>query len=154
MAVAFRTATGLIPISRYFPSYEDWDGDEARELIDAFTDTINGPDAFSEAIRWASSNGKMSKVLEDLDNSQVNELLDALAGAQSGGKGVWSNLLTISIKPFMDAYTYDQDRIDQCCVHILDKDGNPVSFCEFNAINRPQMTADPNGLAQIKVSNA
>ncbi len=36
----------------------------------------------------------------------------------------------------MDAWTYDQDRIDKCCVHILDDDGNPVSFCEFNAINR------------------
>ena len=74
--------------------------------------------------------------------------------AQSGGKDIWDKLLTISIKPFMDAYTYDQDRIDQCCVHILDKQGNPVSFCEFNAINRPQMTASTGGLAQIKVMNA
>jgi len=96
----------------------------------------------------------MGKALEELEDSQVNELLDALVDAQTGGKGVWNNLLTISIKPFMDAYTYDQDRIDQCCVHILDKQGNPVSFCEFNAINRPQMTANRDGLAQIKVMNA
>jgi len=46
----------------------------------------------------------------------------------------------------MDAWTYDQDRIDQCCVHVLDKDGNPVSFCEFNAITRPRM-------AHVKVVN-
>jgi hypothetical protein len=26
-------------------------------------------------------------------------------------------------------------------VHILDKAGNPVSFCEFNAINRPGLAA-------------
>jgi uncharacterized radical SAM superfamily Fe-S cluster-containing enzyme len=40
----------------------------------------------------------------------------------------------------MDAWNYDQDRVDQCCVHILDKEGHPVSFCEFNAITRPRMT--------------
>jgi uncharacterized radical SAM superfamily Fe-S cluster-containing enzyme len=37
----------------------------------------------------------------------------------------------------MDAYTYDQDRIDKCCVHIVARDGTPVSFCEYNAVNRP-----------------
>lgn len=154
MAVAFRTASGLIPVSRYFPRYKDWGSDAARELIDAFTDTINGPGAFSEAIRWASSNGQIGDALGELEDTQVNELLDALVDAQSDSKGVWDRLLTISIKPFMDAYTYDQDRIDQCCVHILDKEGNPVSFCEFNAINRPQMTASADGIAQIKVVNA
>lgn len=154
MAVAFRTANGLVPVSRYFPRYKDWGGDEARELIDAFTDTINGPGAISEAIRWASSNSHIGEVLEDMEDSQVNELLDALVDTRAGGKGIWDKLLTISIKPFMDAYTYDQDRIDQCCVHILDKQGNPVSFCEFNAINRPQILANPDGLAQIRVMNA
>ena len=154
MAVAFRTVDGLVPVSRYFPRYKDWGSDAARELIDTFTDTINGPGAISEAIRWASSNGQIGAALEALEDSQVNEMLDALADTQAGGKGIWDKLLTISIKPFMDAYTYDQDRIDQCCVHILDKQGNPVSFCEFNAINRPQMTANPDGLAQIKVVNA
>jgi len=153
MAVAFRTANGLVPVSRYFPRYEEWGSDEARELIEAFTDTINGPGAISEAIRWASSNGQVGEALEGLEDDQVNELLNALVDTQSGGKGIWDKLLTISIKPFMDAYTYDQDRIDQCCVHILDKQGNPVSFCEFNAINRPQMMANPDGLAQIKVMN-
>ena len=154
MAVAFRTAGGLVPVSRYFPRYQDWGGDEARELIDTFTDTINGPGALREAIRWATKNGHIDDALEGLGDTQVNELLDAVIDAQSGGKDIWDKLLTISIKPFMDAYTYDQDRIDQCCVHILDKQGNPVSFCEFNAINRPQMTASAEGLAQIKVVNA
>jgi len=154
MAVAFRTDSGLVPVSRYFPRHEDWGSEEARELIGSFSDTINGPDGLSEAIRWASSNGHMAKALEELDDSQVNELLDALVETQAGGKGIWDRLLTISIKPFMDAYTYDQDRIDQCCVHILDKEGNPVSFCEFNAINRPGMTSGTESLAQIRVVNA
>ena len=72
MAVALRTASGLIPVSRYFPRYENWGSDEARDLIEAFTDTINGPGAFSEAIRWASSNGQIGEALEALEDTQVN----------------------------------------------------------------------------------
>ncbi len=152
MAVAFRTRGGLVPVSRYFPRFEFWDSDESRELIDTFTDTINGPQAISEAIRWLTSDGQIEGVLKDLDDAGVDRLLDALIETQSGGDSLWDSLLTISIKPFMDAWTYDQDRVDQCCVHILDQDGNPVSFCEFNAINRPRMAAGP--LTGIKVINA
>jgi 7,8-dihydro-6-hydroxymethylpterin dimethyltransferase len=39
----------------------------------------------------------------------------------------------IAIKPFMDRFSYDQDRVSACCHHILDTQGNPVSFCEYNA---------------------
>lgn len=39
----------------------------------------------------------------------------------------------IAIKPFMDRFSYDQDRVSSCCHHILDTHGNPVSFCEYNA---------------------
>ena len=46
-------------------------------------------------------------------------------------------MFAIGVKPFMDAHTYDQDRIDKCCVHIIARDGTPVSFCEYNAIHRP-----------------
>jgi uncharacterized radical SAM superfamily Fe-S cluster-containing enzyme len=39
----------------------------------------------------------------------------------------------IAIKPFMDRYNYDQDRISNCCHHMTDTHGNLVSFCEYNA---------------------
>ncbi len=39
----------------------------------------------------------------------------------------------IAIKPFMDRYSYDQDRVSSCCHHILDTQGRAVSFCEYNA---------------------
>src|SRR5262245_17384345 len=42
----------------------------------------------------------------------------------------------IVIKPFMDRFNYDQDRISNCCHHILDTNGNLVSFCEYNALLR------------------
>jgi len=39
----------------------------------------------------------------------------------------------IAIKPFMDRFSYDQDRISACCHHMLNTQGEPVSFCEYNA---------------------
>ena len=33
------------------------------------------------------------------------------------------------IKPFMDAWTFDQDRIDRCCTHVIRPDGRLDSFC-------------------------
>ena len=159
MAVAFRTRQGLLPVSRYFPRYESWGSAEARELIDTFSDTINGPQGISEAIRWATSDGQIDEVLHDLDEAGVDRLLDALIEVQASGHSLWDNVLTISIKPFMDAWTYDQDRVDQCCMHILDKEGNPVSFCEFNAIRRPRMADGPlahtlDSAVGFKVGNA
>ena len=139
MAVAIRTDNGLLPVSRYFPRYESWDSDEARELIDRLSNTIDGPQAISEAIRWASTGERVQPLLQGLDNADVDCLLDALIEHQTGAVDIWDKLLTISIKPFMDAWTYDQDRIDRCCVHVLDQDGKPVSFCEFNAITRPRL---------------
>lgn len=49
-----------------------------------------------------------------------------------------TDVFAIAIKPFMDRYNYDQDRISACCHHLLDTKGNPVSFCEYNARTRPR----------------
>jgi len=156
MAVALRTGKGLLPVSRLFPDFDAWNSEEAKDLIAKFTDTINGPAAVSEAVRWATSDSRLDEVLQSLDEEEIEGLLDAMMDFQSGGEDLWDRVLTISIKPFMDAWTYDQDRIDQCCVHILDKDGNPVSFCEFNAINRPRMAheAGAGSAAPIRVIDA
>jgi uncharacterized radical SAM superfamily Fe-S cluster-containing enzyme len=37
------------------------------------------------------------------------------------------------IKPFMDAWTWDQDRIDRCCTHVIRPDGKLDSFCRYYA---------------------
>lgn len=47
-----------------------------------------------------------------------------------------ADFFRVVVKPFMDAYTYDQDRIDECCVHIIERDGQGVSFCEHNVLRR------------------
>lgn len=42
-----------------------------------------------------------------------------------------SNTFRILIKPFMDAWTWDQDRIDRCCTHVIRPDGKLDSFCRY-----------------------
>jgi uncharacterized radical SAM superfamily Fe-S cluster-containing enzyme len=37
----------------------------------------------------------------------------------------------IMIKPFMDARTWDDDRIDRCCTHVIRPDGKLDSFCRY-----------------------
>lgn len=43
------------------------------------------------------------------------------------------DMFTIAIKPFMDRFSYDHDRIANCCHHLMDTNGVPTSFCEYNA---------------------
>ena len=40
------------------------------------------------------------------------------------------------LKPFMDAWTWDQDRIDRCCTHVIRPDGQLDSFCRYYAAPR------------------
>ncbi|MGE3308956.1 MAG: radical SAM protein [Limisphaerales bacterium] len=42
-----------------------------------------------------------------------------------------SHTFRIFIKPFMDAWTWDQDRIDRCCTHVIRPDGKLDSFCRY-----------------------
>jgi uncharacterized radical SAM superfamily Fe-S cluster-containing enzyme len=44
-----------------------------------------------------------------------------------------TDLFGIAVKPFMDCFNYDQDRISNCCHHLLNTEGQAVSFCEYNA---------------------
>jgi 7,8-dihydro-6-hydroxymethylpterin dimethyltransferase len=42
-----------------------------------------------------------------------------------------SNAFRLLIKPFMDAWTWDEDRIDRCCTHVIRPDGKLDSFCRY-----------------------
>jgi uncharacterized radical SAM superfamily Fe-S cluster-containing enzyme len=44
-----------------------------------------------------------------------------------------SNTFRLFIKPFMDAWTWDEDRIDRCCTHVIRPDGKLDSFCRYYA---------------------
>lgn len=42
-----------------------------------------------------------------------------------------SHTFRLMVKPFMDALTWDQDRIDRCCTHVIRPDGQLDSFCRY-----------------------
>ncbi len=43
------------------------------------------------------------------------------------------NTFRLFIKPFMDDASWDEDRIDRCCTHVIRPDGNLDSFCRYYA---------------------
>lgn len=44
-----------------------------------------------------------------------------------------SHTFRLFIKPFMDAWSWDEDRIDRCCTHVIRPDGKLDSFCRYYA---------------------
>ncbi len=42
-----------------------------------------------------------------------------------------SSTFRFFVKPFMDATTWDDDRIDRCCTHVIRPDGKLDSFCRY-----------------------
>ena len=138
LGVAVHGKDGLLPVSRYLPRYKDWATPGNQEMIAAVSDTFDSASTFADLM------GKVvaSDALSGLDDQALDALLDLIEdlpqeSTDSHNPQNWSGMFAIGIKPFMDAYSYDQDRIDKCCVHIIAADGTPVSFCEYNAINRP-----------------
>jgi len=50
-----------------------------------------------------------------------------------GQSKIGSAAFRLFIKPFMDAWTWDEDRIDRCCTHVIRPDGKLDSFCRYYA---------------------
>ena len=58
------------------------------------------------------------------ENEPLAEMLHAFEVKES-------DTFRLFIKPFMDAWTWDQDRIDRCCTHVIRPDGQLDSFCRY-----------------------
>jgi 7,8-dihydro-6-hydroxymethylpterin dimethyltransferase len=72
---------------------------------------------------------KMRYKLEDLmkcgcESEPLGELLKQFELDES-------HTFRLFIKPFMDAATWDEDRIDRCCTHVIRPDGKLDSFCRY-----------------------
>jgi len=121
MAAALVHGSEIIPISRYFPKFERWGDPDIAEMV-RFSDRMP------------------THMLEDIaEDEMIETLLDLLTGGEESKNWAdYRNFIMVGIKPFMDAHTYDQDRVDRCCVHMVDRAGRPVSFCEYNAVRRPR----------------
>jgi uncharacterized radical SAM superfamily Fe-S cluster-containing enzyme len=93
----------------------------------------------------------LPKVMDDVANraqlstSELQGVVGSAGGSVVKRAAGWAakkvvradDVFAVAIKPFMDKYSYDQDRIAACCHHLMDTKGTPVSFCEYNALTRP-----------------
>ena len=50
---------------------------------------------------------------------------------QNSESKIAASAFRLFIKPFMDAWTWDEDRIDRCCTHVIRPDGKLDSFCRY-----------------------
>jgi 7,8-dihydro-6-hydroxymethylpterin dimethyltransferase len=89
--------------------------------------------SISEFVDFAQVQGflrdKVRYKLEDLmkcgcDSEPLGELLRQFELNET-------NTFRLFIKPFMDASTWDEDRIDRCCTHVIRPDGKLDSFCRY-----------------------
>jgi uncharacterized radical SAM superfamily Fe-S cluster-containing enzyme len=122
LAVALMREGRAQPVSRYFPRFETWQAPEVAARVAHFADRLpqNLVDVLAEDVI-------------------VDELLDLLASDDDSiDWRDYRSFFLVGIKPFMDAHTYDQDRVDRCCVHVVDRSGAPVSLCEYNVLRRPR----------------
>ena len=122
MAVGLVLDGEVIPVSRYFPRFEKWDNPDIAKMVARFSDRLP------------------THMLEEIAQDEMIETLLDLLTTDDDSKN-WAdykNFIVVAIKPFMDAHSFDQDRVDRCCVHMVDRSGQPVSFCEYNAVRRPR----------------
>ncbi|TGC08723.1 radical SAM protein [Methanolobus halotolerans] len=67
-------------------------------------------------------------------------LTSAIPGSGSGLSGGWAdfiemsknNYLTISTMAFQDVWSYEQDRVENCCIHVVTRDCRFIPFCNYN----------------------
>ena len=94
-------------------------GGQVRSVSD-FIDFRNVQDFLGTKVRYK---------LEDLmkcgcESEPLGELLKQFELDES-------HTFRLFIKPFMDAATWDEDRIDRCCTHVIRPDGKLDSFCRY-----------------------
>lgn len=129
--------TSIAPLPRYL--------DVAR-YMELFSDRMSFAGLIGGALRriWSDmTHLRAAQTLRDLgslyDVAGIRDVLPLIGRPREFG----ARVLRIVIKPFMDAYTYDRRRIEQCCTKIVDEDGRAISLCEYNVFRRGGAAALP-----------
>jgi len=108
-------------------------GDPNCATIGYLLRTPVGVRSISDFIDFASVQGflrdKVRYELADLiqcgcENTELGEILHRFEMKEK-------DTFRLFIKPFMDAWSWDQDRIDRCCTHVITPDGSLDSFCRY-----------------------
>jgi uncharacterized radical SAM superfamily Fe-S cluster-containing enzyme len=118
---------------------------DVARYLDLFADRISFAGLIGGAARrvWSDvAHLRGRQTLRDLallfSRGGVRDVLPLLGSPEALGRRVFR----VVVKPFMDAHTYDLQRVRQCCTKILDARGEAVSFCEFNVFHRGRPAPD------------
>jgi len=115
-------------------------GDPNCATIGYLLRTPLGTRSISEFIDFASVQGflrdKVRYELADLiqcgcENTELGDILHRFEMQEK-------DAFRLFIKPFMDSWSWDQDRIDRCCTHVIRQDGSLDSFCRYYAAGGAQ----------------
>ena len=108
-------------------------GDPNCATIGYLLKTPAGPRSISDFVDFAGMQGFLrDKVLYSLDDlSRCGCENEPLADLLKAYELDASHTFRLFIKPFMDAHTWDEDRIDRCCTHVIRPDGKLDSFCRY-----------------------
>jgi 7,8-dihydro-6-hydroxymethylpterin dimethyltransferase len=108
-------------------------GDPNCAIIGYLLRTPIGTRSISDFIDFAQVQGflkdKVRYELSDLiqcgcENTELGDILHRFEMKEK-------NAFRLFIKPFMDAWSWDEDRIDRCCTHVIRPDGKLDSFCRY-----------------------
>jgi uncharacterized radical SAM superfamily Fe-S cluster-containing enzyme len=115
-------------------------GGQTRSISD-FVDFRQVQDFLRDKVRYTPEDlarcGCESEPLGELLHELETGMKGGAAAAQFKTPDSASKLgaaaFRLFIKPFMDAWTWDEDRIDRCCTHVIRPDGKLDSFCRYYA---------------------
>ena len=120
----------IMPLPRYL---------DVSRYLDLLSDRISFAGLLGSAARrvWSDvAHLRGRQTLRDLGvlfaHGGLREIVPLLGNPEALGRRVFR----IVVKPFMDAHTYDQKRVAQCCTKIVNAQGAAVSFCEYNVFHR------------------
>jgi len=108
-------------------------GDPNCHTIGYLLKTAEGIRSIADYVDFSQVQGFLSNrltwSLEDLaqcgcDQEPLGDVLKQLETDES-------HTFRLFIKPFMDAHSWDDDRIDRCCTHVIRPDGKLDSFCRY-----------------------
>jgi len=118
---------------------------DVSRYLDLFADRISFSGMVAGAARrvWSDvAHLRGRQTLRDLGvlfaRGGLRDVLPLLRDPDAFGRRVFR----VVVKPFMDAHTYDQKRVEQCCTKILTADGSAMSLCEFNVFHRGRKSRD------------
>lgn len=119
---------------------------DVARYMELFADRISFSGILGGAARrvWSDlAHFRGGRTLRDLGALFARAGLREILPLRREPQAVGRRLFRVVVKPFMDAHTYDHQRIRQCCTMVLKEGGEPVSFCEYNVLRRGRPALKP-----------